>query len=467
MKKTLIAVCCAATLALSVQAQDLKLKANEKGLVGFVDASGSVVVACKYDAAFPFENGVAVVIRKDKAGAVDASGKEIIPPKYSEILPWGNNLLLLKKGKNMGLADASGKILLEVEYSNISRPNCYGRAWVSSGGKVASSNGKSIITGAKFGIINADGGIVVPAEHKGLAEFTVTNLKEAVYEGKALGTPIMVMSDTLQTPGLYYGYGKNNTSNAEYGIIDGNGKVLVKEGEFGIVMEPQSGMVRAYNAMSKKTECFYYNLVTGKTLDIAVHKIPLANITFWTHGDFNGAWAPVNSTEGWYFIDKEGNKKLQGFAKIKHGKKAKLWAAFKQGIGIGIVLDEDGNTVFPESLNLTNIVFSENTDHQDVFPVKRNGKYGVIDRQGKTVLPFDYVDVHSITYDYLFAKKETGWGTPTRGLHRARRQGGRALCLCQHEAYRRARHQDLLVHEGRLSLLHIRHRNQAGGKGRL
>ena len=252
------------TLALGAYAQDLKLKTNEKGLVGLVDASGKLVVPCKYDAAFPLDNGLVVVMRKDKAGALNSRGMEVIPIKYSEILPWGNGLLLLKKGKDMGLATKSGDVVLKVEYSNISRPNCYGRAWVSAGGKVTSSNGTSVITGAKFGIINADGGVVIPAEHKGLAEFTLSsNLQDAIYEGTALGKPIMIMSDTLKTQGKYYGYGKNNTSQAEFGIIDENNKVLVKEGEFGYVMEPQSDMVRAYNARTKKTECFYYNIASG------------------------------------------------------------------------------------------------------------------------------------------------------------------------------------------------------------
>lgn len=41
----------AAFLAVSVQAQDLKISLNKKGKVGFVDSQGNVVVKCIYDSA--------------------------------------------------------------------------------------------------------------------------------------------------------------------------------------------------------------------------------------------------------------------------------------------------------------------------------------------------------------------------------------------------------------------------------
>ena len=89
-------------LSLGAQAQDLKLKVNDKGKVGFVDLSGNEVVACQYESAAPFEDGVSIVSKSKKYGLVSSQGTVLAKPQYDEITPWGNHTFLIKKGKKYG-----------------------------------------------------------------------------------------------------------------------------------------------------------------------------------------------------------------------------------------------------------------------------------------------------------------------------------------------------------------------------
>ena len=138
----------AAFLAVSVQAQDLKISLNKKGKVGFVDSQGNVVVKCIYDSATPFEKGISIVTKSGKSGIIDASGKVLLPLKYTQIYPWANGLYLVKNGKKMGLAKSNGQIALDVKYSHISKINCYGKALVALGGKNATVEKKNYMANA-------------------------------------------------------------------------------------------------------------------------------------------------------------------------------------------------------------------------------------------------------------------------------------------------------------------------------
>ena len=120
MKSKIIFSLLMALFALGLQAQDLKIHVDDKGRVGFADSKGNVVIDCKYESAFPFSNGVAVVCKSGKYGMINTSGTVVLPLKYSSISKW-NDLYLIKDGKKMGLANTTGSIVLKADYSMISK----------------------------------------------------------------------------------------------------------------------------------------------------------------------------------------------------------------------------------------------------------------------------------------------------------------------------------------------------------
>ena len=409
MKKTLLVLGAAFFLSLGISAQSLKLKVDNKGKVGFVDESGKEVIACKYQSATPFEEGISVVSSGDKYGMIDLNGKVLIAPKYNEITPWGKGMFLLKSGKKYGIAGKDGKIALEVKYSYISPANTYGKAWVSIGGKVVNFLGKKSLSGAKYGVVNADGSIAIPANYKGLYEFSLNMIGTNPYfEGQILGMPSHALGDTLKTDGKYYGFGKAELSTRDAGVITGDNKVLMPMGKATWVAQPQSDMVRCYLCKKSKTTIAYYNVSTAKLMEMGSYDKALNDMKFWSHSDFWGEIAAINSTEGWKFIDKNGNVVLSGFSSVSHGQKAKAWAGYKENECI--VIDNNGKPFFKDGVTFSAIRLSEMTDHQDIFAVSRDNKWGVINKEGATIVPFSYDNIYAIVYDFVFAKSGDNWG---------------------------------------------------------
>lgn len=166
--KLLLCLVAMGLFTLSLSAQNLRIHVNQKGKVGYVDASGNEVIKCAYESAQPFVDGLAIVTKSGKSGLIDATGNVVVPLKYTQISTWGNGLYLLNTGKKVGLADHKGNILLDAKYSQISKPNCYGKALITLGGKATKADKKTYMLNAKYGIIDANGRVLVQPIYKGL-----------------------------------------------------------------------------------------------------------------------------------------------------------------------------------------------------------------------------------------------------------------------------------------------------------
>ena len=315
------------TFACVAQAQDLTIHVNKKGKVGFVDKNGAEVIKCAYESAYPFSGGYAIVTKSGKSGIIDERGKVVLPLKYTSIMPWNQSLYLIKTGKIQGLASHDGKVVLPTKYSFISKPNCYGKALVAVGGKQSSSSdNKQYMLNAKLGIIDDNGRVLVTPKYKGIHEFSYNTKGVFPYnEGLRLSAAIHSLKDTLKTDCKYIGFNNDPFGITGCGLIDENGKEILKMGVYDQLMLPQSGMVRYYDIKKKQTICGYHNLDTGKGFVAAKFKLSIADIKFWTHGDFDGDIAPVNG-ETWNFVDKTGKILRKDYKQLKHSQNGE-WAA--------------------------------------------------------------------------------------------------------------------------------------------
>ena len=401
---------CLAAFVFSVnaQAQELKILVNKKGKIGYSDQNGNEVIKCQYESAQPFNNGIAIVTKSGKSGIIDATGKVLLPLKYTQILTWNNELYIIKDGKKMGLANHQGQVVLPANYSHISKPNCFGKALIAVGGKATANENKTYMVNAKYGIIDNKGNILVTPKYKGLYEFSFdgTN-KYPYYEGKRLEYSYHNTVDTLVTDCSYLGFSGNGFSIYNAGIMDGNGKELMKAGLYYFVMQPQSDMVRYYNVKKKQTLCGYHNINTGKGFQAAKFDSHIDNIKYWTHGDFIGDIAPVNGTS-WSFIDKNGTTLRSGYTLLKHSQITGLWGA-KNSSDMWDVFNDANNGVDALS-GFGDINFPSKEGDREIFSVLKDGKYGCINRFGEIVVPFEYEQVLSNTYDVIAVKKNGKWG---------------------------------------------------------
>lgn len=395
-------------LMTTVQAQDLNILVNKKGKVGFADQNGNEVIKCEYESAMPFSDGVAIVTKSGKYGLIDATGKVLLPLKYTSILSWTEDLYLIKAGKKMGLADHTGKVVLDVKYSHISKLNCYGKALIALGGKATSNEKKTYMANAKYGIIDSKGNILVTPKYKGLYEFSYEGKNQYPYfEGKRLEYSYHHTVDTLITDCSYLGFSKFGVNIFYAGIMDGTGKELVKPKLYYFVMKPQDDMVRYYNVKKKQTFCGYHNLSTGKGFQVAKFETPIGKMNYWSHGDFIDNVAPVNG-DTWSFIDKTGKVLRSGFKSLKYSRATKLWAA-QNNSSLWEVFDGNNNDVETLS-NYADINFPTNDDDKEIFSVMKNGKYGCINRFGNIIIPFEYDQILSNSYNTLGIKKNGKWG---------------------------------------------------------
>lgn len=406
--KVLLCLAAMGLFTLSLSAQNLRIHVNQKGKVGFVDASGNEVINCQYESAQPFVDGLAIVTKSKKSGLIDETGNVVVPLKYTQISKWGNNLFLLNTGKKVGLADHNGTMLLEAKYSQISKLNCYGKALLTLGGKATKADKKTYMLNAKYGIIDANGKILVQPIYKGLYEFSFKgSLNAAIYEGMTLTYTSHYVGDTLQTDCSYLGVNPSGFTVVNSGIINGEGTVLLEPKKYSTVMLPKSDMVRYYDISKNSTTCGYHNLKTGQNFVVATHNQAINNINFWTHGDFIGDIAPVNGNS-WSFIDKSGSNLRTGYTNIIHSETTNLWAA-KNAQTTWEVFD-DKNQNLNSLSGFEEIKFPKNADDKELFCVKRNGKFGVIDREANTVIPFEYEDMTGNIFDFIGVKKSGKWG---------------------------------------------------------
>ena len=402
----LFAILCGATYA---EAQDLTIMVNQKGKVGFADLSGNEVIKCKYESAQPFKDGIAIVSDNGKYGIIDTRGNEVLPLKYNQITDWTKDLFLIKDGKKMGLANHSGKVVLEVKYTLISPPNCYGKALIGSGGKQTPDGAKSYISLAKYGIIDSWGNIIVEPKYYGLFEFSNTAASDNAT--KLLNGSVHYVGDTLVTDCSFLGF-SNSASAYKPGILDKNGRELLKRGEYDQVMMPKNDMVRYYIFKKKQYIYGYYNISTGQSFEVlTVNSEAVTDMSGKLPSDFFGDIAAVNSLSGstpWYFIDRTGKTVRSGYATVKHSAETKLWGAMNS-TGKCEVFDENGNNVQALS-GYEDLYFPNYEGTAEVFSVKKDGKFGVVNRSGATVIPFDYDLALGNYWDFIPVQKDGKWG---------------------------------------------------------
>ena len=92
---------------------------------GFVDTTGSVVIAAEWDKAERFSDGLSLVYSGGKYGYIDTTGTMVIKPAYTYAYGFHDGAAIVKTGtyKNKdeayGLIDKSGKIIAQTKYEEI------------------------------------------------------------------------------------------------------------------------------------------------------------------------------------------------------------------------------------------------------------------------------------------------------------------------------------------------------------
>ncbi len=164
------------------------------GKPAYVDRNGKVALEPNYDAITPFDQGLAIVGRRNGSESdlletvyhlslIDRSGKVVTPREYDVLRPFSDGLAAVAVGQRLNLAtdralrnlggtsslspgkwgfiDRTGKEVIELRYDH-ARDFYHGFAAVNLGAAVGGGATFGSIEGGKWGLIDTTGEVVVP-----------------------------------------------------------------------------------------------------------------------------------------------------------------------------------------------------------------------------------------------------------------------------------------------------------------
>jgi tetratricopeptide (TPR) repeat protein len=127
--------------------QNLKPEKGTNGKWGYIDKTGKVIVPHKYDNAYWFVEGIAIVELNKKMGYIDETGKVFIPVKYDRALYFHEGLAAVKLNGKWGYIDKTDKVIIPFKYDET--------GYFSEGLAAVKLNGK-------WGYIDKTGKVIIP-----------------------------------------------------------------------------------------------------------------------------------------------------------------------------------------------------------------------------------------------------------------------------------------------------------------
>ena len=325
-----------------------------------------------------YENDVVRVEKNGLYGLIDLSGKELLQCEYDKIeaLEGVQNTFKITKDGKVGIADNKGNVLITPSYAEITSLD----KDKSQGFIVKSSDGKyGIVDTANKQVLETKYDTVEKIYRNDYYVVTENGKQEVVKKAgdKVLSGNYDKIEAILQNPenGIIY------KQKEKYGIMNLSGDVVIKP-EYEKLKEGASGSIIAkkdskYGIIdlqgNQKVEFKYQNLSYNEKADLYIAEDDQYE------NEILDSNYQVKQTG--YLIELNTDK---GYMELNQNNSYKYY-----------------NFKFEEQ-NAENI-FTSNT----LFASKKDGKYGFVDKNGKTVVDYIYDDVTSQnSYGYAGIKKD-------------------------------------------------------------
>ncbi len=102
------------------------------GLTGFIDSSGRMIIAPRFDDTFPFTEGRAAVRLGNAWGYIDTTGTMIIEPHFDYASTFSEHLAWVEIGGHRGYIDLTGRVVIAPRF-DVASEFSEGRAFVTMG----------------------------------------------------------------------------------------------------------------------------------------------------------------------------------------------------------------------------------------------------------------------------------------------------------------------------------------------
>ena len=159
--------------------------------IGYINASGTLVVPLQYDDGGRFREGLAAVKVGSLWGYIDGTGTMVIQPQFDDVAPFSEGLAAVKAGSVWGYVDGSGQMAIKPQFDDASsfseglaavqvgslwgyidatgtlaiQPS-FGRAFRFSGGRARISKDD------QYGYIDSTGAVVIAPTYDDASDFS-------------------------------------------------------------------------------------------------------------------------------------------------------------------------------------------------------------------------------------------------------------------------------------------------------
>jgi KWG repeat domain protein len=326
---------------------------------GFVNEKGTLVIPAEFDEVYSFDEGVSRVVSNGLYGLIDKKGKFIVPCQYKSIGVCLEGFLSVQDAETgkEGFIDKTGKIVVPIKYDSVDR----------------FFDGMALVykRNAGCGYVNTTGKEVIPLQYDNGWAFergTVPvkkNNKWGFINKKNKPLTSFVYDDAQPFEEGFSVVTKDDKK----GFVNPQGKEMVP-----LVYENAEKFSEGLAAVKKEGKWGYID-TTGKVV------IPFA----YSHaGGFEEGTAYVSIYETNFAIDKTGNcvSGCEQLEKDKAQKPQKGWQSRYEFVG-------------------------ETTD--DFTVVGNGGLQGLVNKQGKEVIPTKFTEV-AVVFNHAFVALDRKFG---------------------------------------------------------
>ncbi|HEY8401743.1 MAG TPA: WG repeat-containing protein [Cytophagaceae bacterium] len=415
---------------------------KQTALYGFVNEKNKVVINYQFDTVFvAFSKGMAVVSKAGKVGVIDKKGKEIIPFMYKEIGEI-DRLIPVKDFKGTwGFYNTAGKKIIDCKYDNFR----------------FAGKGKIIVQElGKWGIISEDGKLLAPLQYKfitwsGGRSYNGVRLNQwevVTFQNKSVGKfefdSIRFLDKDLLSYSVIGKYGiinlngntitnpyfdkiypyKNGLAIAQkndlYGVIDKRGNTVISFAFDQIIIDSLYIRVNRKDIAGSRSDNWGVYAMDGKEVFAPKYRYLKEFSNDLMAASYDGKyWGYVN-LKGERVIDfkyAEAGNFHNGLAHVRLSNCKENCMAIINKNGEYVISPGDYKL---HSFNLIKIDGLQNLFYKipaaEVREVKyagkgyvhiinKEGKHGIVDMEGKQVLPCIYDDIFGPSEELLFVVK--------------------------------------------------------------
>jgi len=372
--------------------QIVYIKTQNKKLFGIDNQKGTQIINCKYDQIGTFKDGYCPVKSDNKFGYIDFAGNFLVSPKYNMAYEFYNGYALVceeserfHKIKNYGFIDTNGHTIIPCKLNYDYIFGFYRNHYIVFNGTL-NKNGMPLK--GKYGLVNKNGEEVIPCIYDEISPTTGNGYYK-----------------------VYIGYfdKKGELINGKVGLIDTVGKAIIPIEYYDLYVRDKNS-ITAYLINKTKSE---NKLLTGVFNLRGETIIPLSS-NFFDIGGLSNNIMQVSNGKKYGFINQKGNLIIDykyNYAtdfvyNIAVVKKEDKWFIIDTTDKVMSVIDSKFSMSKKFNSDSVALIFKGNS--KNGIPIK--GKYGLLKMNGSVIAECIYDTIYSFNEGLAMVVKDKKYG---------------------------------------------------------